>query len=124
MAEVPATPPGAAAPSETAKGTVPRWRRVLCAVLVVLGCVFVPLSIHAVWIHNTLLNTDQYVSTVGPLAGNADVQNALAARISNTVVNSSDVEARIKGALPPKVASLVTPSSFTSARRIWRRSAA
>ena len=65
-------------------------------------------------IHNTLLNTDQYVSTVGPLAGNADVQNALAARISNTVVNTSDVEAKIKGALPPKVASLVAPAVANS----------
>jgi len=90
------------------KKTVPRWRRILCAVLVVFGCVLAPLSVHAVWIHDTLLNTDQYVSTVGPLAGNAAVQNALANRITETVVNGSQVESKVKNALPPK-ASFIAP---------------
>ena len=88
--------------------TVPRWRRILCAVLVVFGCVLAPLSVHAVWIHNTLLNTDQYVSTVGPLAGNTAVQNALANRVTETVVNGSQVESKVKDALPPK-ASFIAP---------------
>ena len=63
-------------PPESSKGSVPRWRRILCGVLVVLGCVLAPLSIHSVWIYNTLLNTDQYVATVGPLAKNPEVQDA------------------------------------------------
>jgi hypothetical protein len=96
-------------PPESSKGSVPHWRRVLCGVLVVLGCVLAPLSIHSVWIHNTLLNTDQYVSTVGPLAQNPEVQDALATRITNTLVSSSKVETRIKNALPPKVSSIVAP---------------
>jgi len=90
------------------KKTVPRWRRILCAVLVVLGCVLAPLAVHAVWIHDTLLNTDQYVSTVGPLAGNPAVQDALANRVTNTLINGSQVESRVKNALPPK-ASFIAP---------------
>ena len=54
----------APAPVETTPQRAPRWRRILSATLVVLGCIFAPLAIHAVWIHNTLLNTDQYVATV------------------------------------------------------------
>ena len=69
------------APPKETKHKGPRWRRVLTTTLLVLGCIFTQASrIHAVWIHNTLLNTDQYVSTVGPLASNSSVQNALALR--------------------------------------------
>ncbi len=86
----------------------PRWRRILSTSLIVLGCVLAPLSVHAVWLHNTLVNTDQYVATVGPLASNADVQNALANRITNTLVSSSTVETKLKEALPP-AASFAVP---------------
>ena len=78
----------------------PRWRRWLSTTLLVLGCIFAPLSIHGVWLHNTLLNTDQYVSTVGPLARNPDVQNALAIRASNALVNGTDLQPRLRSALP------------------------
>jgi hypothetical protein len=50
------------------KTDVPRWRRVLAAVLVVLACVLAPVSLLAVWTRNTLLDTDQYVETMAPLA--------------------------------------------------------
>jgi hypothetical protein len=95
-----ATDAGASAPS---KAKMPRWRRVLVAVLVVLGCIFAPLSILGVWVHGTLLDTDRYVSTVGPLADNHDVQVALANRITNAVTENTDVESTIKDALPPRV---------------------
>src|SRR5271169_4340120 len=88
------------APPKASKHKGPRWRRVLSTTLIVLGCIFAPLSIHAVWIHNTLLNTDQYVSTVGPLASNPEVQNALALRASNTLVNGTDLQPRLRRALP------------------------
>jgi len=88
------------APSKESKHKGPRWRRVLSTTLIVLGCIFAPLSIHAVWIHNTLLNTDQYVSTVGPLASNPQVQNALALRASNTLVSGTDLQPRLRRALP------------------------
>jgi hypothetical protein len=45
---------------------VPRWRRIVGTILLVVGCVLVPLSLSAVWVRNTLLDTDNYVSTVGP----------------------------------------------------------
>lgn len=103
------TAPESSVPAESSKRAVPRWRRILCGALGVLGCVLVPLSVHAIWVHGTLLSTDQYVSTVGPLAGNSDVQNALANRITNTLVNNSRIEARLKQALPPRASSIVAP---------------
>jgi hypothetical protein len=76
--------------------------------LIVLGCLLAPAAIHSVWLHNTLLNTDQYVSTVGPLARNAAVQGAFADRIANTLVTGSNLRGRVQGALP-KNASFVVP---------------
>lgn len=96
----------AAAP-EAPKRKGPRWRRILSTTLLVLGCIFAPLSIHAVWLHNTLLNTDQYVATVGPLASNPSVQNALALRASNALINGTDLQPRLRKALPSGAAFVV-----------------
>jgi hypothetical protein len=105
MAEVPAAAPDVASPP---RSSFPKWRRILVAVLVVLGCVLAPISVMGVWISNTLLNTDQYVATVGPLAGNAAVQDAIANRVTNSLVAGADLEAKVKDALPPK-AGFVAP---------------
>jgi len=64
----------------------PRWRRILVALLVVVGCILAPLSMLGVWLKAEILDTDTYVSTMAPLADNAHVQNALADRITNTLV--------------------------------------
>ncbi len=79
---------------------IPRWRRILVAVLVVLGCVLAPLSIVSVWIHSTLLDTDQWVSTVGPLIDNPDVQDAVATRVTNAVTDNAKIDSIIRDALP------------------------
>lgn len=92
--------------SETKKA--PRWRRITCGTLVVIVCILAPLSLLAVWTHNTLLNTDQYVDTVGPLADEPAIQNAIANRVVRTLKTNVDLEAQIKDALPAK-ASFVAP---------------
>ncbi len=82
----------------------PRWRRITCGVLVVLVCVLAPVSLLAVWTRNTLLNTDQYVETVGPLAAEPAIQNAIANRVVQTLVQNVDLETEIKDALPERAA--------------------
>src|SRR6476660_1572247 len=88
---------------------IPRWRRVVGAFLLVVGCVLVPISLSAVWVRNTLLDTDQYVSTVGPLASDPEVQQALAARITTAVMTRADVAEKIADALPSSAAFLAVP---------------
>ena len=78
--------PAGDSPSVARAERAPRWRRVLVALLVVLGCVLAPLSVLSVWMKSTVLDTDTYVSTVAPLANNSDVQNAIATRVTNTLV--------------------------------------
>ena len=64
-------------------------------VLVVLVCILAPVSVLAVWLHNTVLDTDQYVATVAPLAHDPAVQEAIATRVTNSLVASTDLEARV-----------------------------
>lgn len=86
-----------------------RWRRIVGAFLVVVGCVLVPLSLSAVWVRNTLLDTDNYVSTVGPLASNPDVQQALATDLTNAIFTRGDIDQRIEDALPSGASILAAP---------------
>lgn len=88
---------------------VPRWRRIVGAFLVVVGCLLVPLSLSAVWVRNTLLDTDNYVSTVGPLASNPDIQKALATDLTNAIFTRGDVNQRIEDALPSGAGVLAAP---------------
>ena len=53
------------APTE-AKRPYGRVDEIAVALLLIVACVLAPLSVIAVWTKNTLLDTDQYVSTVGP----------------------------------------------------------
>jgi hypothetical protein len=87
----------------------PRWRKVLATILVVVGCLLVPISISALWVRNTLLDTDNYVATVGPLASNPDVQQALADDVTNAIFKQVNVDQKIADALPPKGSFLAGP---------------
>jgi hypothetical protein len=86
--------------SEQAQRSAPRWRRILVALLVVIGCVLAPISVIGLWGRNTLLDTDQYVDTVGPLAKDPAIQKAVSERVSKRLVSSVDIEGEIKAAFP------------------------
>jgi hypothetical protein len=96
-----ATEPPAESPKKSHHG-VPRWRRALAVVLLVIGFVLVPLSAVAIWSRNQLLNTDRYVNTVSPLAGNADIQHVVATQAVDALFSSVDVSAKISGVLPKR----------------------
>ncbi|MGH8983484.1 MAG: hypothetical protein ACRDY6_06355, partial [Acidimicrobiia bacterium] len=83
-------------------------RRVVVVVLVVIGCVLAPISVIGLWARNTLLDSGQYVDTVGPLAEDRAIQEALADRVTTRLFESVDVEEELGDALPPR-ASFVIP---------------
>jgi len=78
-------------------------------VLIVLSCILVPLSVVAVWAHNEVLDTDQYVETVAPLARNDEIAQALSVRVTNTLFDNVDVEETAKEVLPSQAAFLSGP---------------
>src|ERR1700722_19876030 len=87
----------------------PRWRRVSSWVLVVLACLLAVFSVVVVFARNQLLSTDACVSTVAPLATNPAIQTQVATRVSDELVARTDLNQRVKGALPNRAGFLVTP---------------
>lgn len=99
VGDVPANTPSKTKP--------PRWRRALVAVLVVIGCVLAPIAVIGVWARNTLLDSDQYVDTVAPLAKDPAVQKAIADRLTRRLVESVDIETELEESLPPRIEFVV-----------------
>ena len=99
--------PKAEANQGPAKG--PRWRRITSWVLVVLACLLAVVSVVVVFARNQLLNTDAYVSTMAPLATNPAIQTQIATRVSENLVAQTDLNQKVKDALPAKAGFLATP---------------
>jgi hypothetical protein len=90
-----------------------RWRTILATLLIVVACVLAPLSVVAVWARNQVTNTDRYVATVAPLAGDPAIQRAITDRITTQVFTYIDVRGLTtqaidalasRGGLSPQVA--------------------
>ncbi|MFE0426529.1 hypothetical protein [Streptomyces sp. NPDC058953] len=84
-----------------------RVRAFFSALLIVVGCVLAPLSVVAAWASQEVGDTDRYVATVAPIAANADVQNAVANRVTDAVMAHIDLNTLLEGVAPadrPRVA--------------------
>ncbi|MEU3604100.1 hypothetical protein AB0E83_01320 [Streptomyces sp. NPDC035033] len=77
-----------------------RLRSFCSALLVVIGCVLVPLGLVAAWTADLLGDTDRYVKTVEPLASDPDVQDAVANRATDAVMRHLDLPALLEGVAP------------------------
>jgi hypothetical protein len=86
-----------------------RWRRITSWVLIVLACLLAVVSVVVVFARNQLLNTDAYVSTMAPLAANPAIQTQIATRVSENLVARTDLNQKVKDALPAKAGFLATP---------------
>jgi hypothetical protein len=90
-----------------------RWRTLVAALLIVVGCVLAPLGGVAVWARNQVTNTDRYVATVAPLAEDPAIQRAITDQITAQVFTYIDVQGLTtqavevlteRGSLPPQLA--------------------
>ncbi|MFI7386319.1 hypothetical protein [Streptomyces sp. NPDC049813] len=68
-----------------------RGRSFLAAVLIVVGCVLAPLAVVAAWAADQVGDTDRYVATVGPLASEPAVQDAVADRATDALMARIDL---------------------------------
>jgi hypothetical protein len=101
----------AAEPSEIVekKPRAPRTRRIISWVLVVLASLLIPISVVSVWAIRTVTNTDQYVTTMAPLARNPVIINQLAEKATDALFSSHRVQDKVTGLLPAKAKPLVVP---------------
>jgi hypothetical protein len=106
-----ATPTTAPAEPAEKPRKLPRWRRALVAILVILSVVFVPIAGLTVWVRNLVLDTGKYVDTVAPLADNKAITDAVATRLTTRLFQEVNVEAEAKDALPERAQFLAGPLS-------------
>lgn len=102
----PGRPPVPDAPRRRRLG---RTRRVVTWFLVVLSALLVPLSVVTVWAVETVTNTDQYVTTLAPLAREKVVTNFVAAAATDKLFTSVEVQKRIERVLPDRAGFLAAP---------------
>src|SRR5688572_28357546 len=75
------------------------WRRVLAALLVVLTSLSVVATTFALWAHQTLFDTDEFMETVGPALADPSLYDALGNRVSAEVLDALDLETRVTNGL-------------------------
>jgi hypothetical protein len=85
------------------------WRRFAVAMLILLGSLVVIGANLAFWMRGTILNTDRWVSTVGPLSRNEVIVNTLTGAVVADLFEVIDVEQVARDVLPEEVAFLSGP---------------
>ena len=68
------------------------WRTPLAVVLIVVGCIFAPLSVVAVWTANQVSDTDRFVANVAPLIHEPAIQHALTDKITTEITSRLRVQ--------------------------------
>lgn len=75
------------------------WRGIIAWILIVLACLTAIVSPIAVWAKTTFMDTDKFVSTVGPLIEEEVVAKALSDEIANRLYVGLDIQGRVEEAL-------------------------
>ena len=104
-----ATTAGEAAAAVTGPPRRRAVRRWAARLLVGITAVAVFVSSIAVWSHRVLLDTDEWVATIGPLADDPEVTRAVAVYLVDQALTAVDVEQRAAEALPDQAAFLARP---------------
>ena len=95
------------------------WRPLVAGILLLLVGILAPLAVVGQWANAQMSDTDRYLDTVAPLAGDPAVQDAVIARLTTEITTRLDVESVIQEAvtalaargLPPRAAAGLTALS-------------
>ena len=87
--------------------------------LLVLGCGLAALSVVAIWLRVTLLDTDRYVKTVAPIAAEPAVQQAVANRLDTAINERIDFASLAREVLPDR-ADVLAPVIQTGVQSFIR----
>jgi hypothetical protein len=88
-----------------------RTRSIAGSVLLIVGTLFWVAFGVAVWAKRQALDTDNWVKTSDSLLENEPVRTALGTFIVDRLFQSSDVQQRLEGALPPQLDRLAGPAA-------------
>jgi hypothetical protein len=85
------------------------WRRVLSPILIGLASIILFVSVMAIWIDFSALDTDEFTETSGEILADPEVQESLAPYLVNQIFSSVDVKSSLEGVLPPALDRLAGP---------------
>ena len=109
-AQEPAAPAPAAAEPEAPTPAAPPARRpvrgIASWILTVLAAIAVTASVVGFWVHQTVLETDQFMAAVTPVVQSESVQAVLADRLSDEVLEALDLETRVADRISGAAAGL------------------
>jgi hypothetical protein len=86
-----------------------RSRRIAAVALVVVTSIVFTVAFAGVWARRNALNTDRWVRTVGPIAENQEVQDALGTWITTELMRVIDPEELFESVLPERGQILAVP---------------
>lgn len=83
-----------------------RLRRIGALLLVILTVVVFAAGVAGAWARRTMLDTDRYVATVGPMVEDPAVQEYLARTLTEQTFQALDVQGRLEGVLAERASQL------------------
>ncbi len=97
---------GASATYAQSPVTRKRWRgrSVVSLILFIIATLLTPIAVIGHWGHQTVVDSQQFISTVGPLAENPEIQQAVSDVVSNAIieqVDTSELAGGLLGAIIP-----------------------
>lgn len=104
----------------------PRLRAALCAVLLVLACLLVPLGAVSTWAAYEIHDTDRYVATMAPLSFDPAVRAAVADAVTDSVVKEIDagpLQSTVESFVRDAVGSFTGTAAFRTAWNAANRAA-
>lgn len=69
------------------------WRPLVAGLLIAVAALLAPVSVVATWARDEIGDTNRYIDTVGPLASDPAVQQAIVKRIETEIYNYIDLDA-------------------------------
>jgi hypothetical protein len=87
------------------------WRRILAMTLVAMASILALLAILAIWVNRQALNTDNWTRTSTKLLEQPAIRNQVAARLTDELFASVNVEKTLRDVLPPRADVLAAPAA-------------
>lgn len=112
-------------PETTHKRPSSRLRGLIVWLLLITGCLLATLALIAIWANTLLLDDDEYVATIGPLATNAAVQAEITTVTTDGIMNALDLSfgadaarSAVRNAVEAFVSSDAFPPIWRDANRV------
>ncbi|HUD10205.1 MAG TPA: hypothetical protein VMR28_00865 [Candidatus Saccharimonadales bacterium] len=84
-----------------------RWKTLIVGLCVAVAAVILLLGNIFFWAGNTMVNTNKYVATVGPLIEKPQIQSAIAEYTTVQIFKTTNVQQFVQQAIPPRAEFLV-----------------